>query len=394
MADVVVGRGDSAAKERLLGRVLSPLEIKELTKLLPGEEAIRHDEFLGNSAEERFEEMGNLIAERMKEIVKKAAKHDSESAGKWTPWLHRFSPSEMIVELRRREHLNERVIAHLTKELGIHVAMSVKMRHLIRQAQATIIDEAMDVPKGLQDFIIRLHAGGLKTASVKDMSKGSMEALIALLNGEVDDDLIEAIGMGRSTRYVSDEEAYRALDEVAHLQDEQRVSASETPVEVLSTVIEPVVPEGYDGEWDYSTGPLPPEYWSTVQELPISYVWEYRLAEPGEEETVLSMDLPEAHSWQKLMEWDRHFGEVALWPIRNKRGASNIIRDFMAVKRDIEPDDVDTNLVKTWILLLAARLMTIEECDRLFEPGFFEGIVMPCPATGVGVVRQLVRKGE
>lgn len=394
MADVTNGPGDAAAKTRALGRVLSPLEIKELTSLLPGEKAIRHDEFLGNSPEERFTEMGKLIEERLKDVAVAVEKHSSEGAAKWTPWIHRMNPQQMIAELRRREHLNERVIAHLTKELGVHLAMSVKIRNLIRQSQATMIDEAMDVPKGLQEFIIRLHAAGLKTASVKDLSKGSLESLVALLHGEVDADVMESIGFGKSGRFVSDDDAQRALDEADRLLSDHRDMMVEAVHADVPTIIEPVVPTGFDDEWNYENGPLPPEYWSTVQELPIPYVWEYRMAVGSEEESVLGMALPEAHSWAALARWDRLFGEIAYNPIRNKRAASNNVRDLMSTKMEIEPDDVDSNLVRTWLLLLAARLMTEEECDKLFEPGFFEGTVMPCPATGAGVVRQLVRKGE
>ena len=394
MADVTNGPGDAAAKTRSLGRVLSPLEIKDLTALLPGEKAIRHDEFLGNSPEERFTEMGKMIEERLKDVAALVEKHSSEGAAKWTPWIHRMNPQQMIAELRRREHLNERVIAHLTKELGVHLAMSVKIRNLIRQSQATMIDEAMDVPKGLQEFIIRLHAAGLKTAPVKDLSKGSMEALVALLHGEVDPEVMEAIGIGRSGRYVSDDDAQKALEEADRMLSEHREMMVEVVEAQVPMVIEPVVPEGFGDDWDYANGPLPPEYWSTVQTLPIPYVWEYRMALGEEEDRVLGMSLPEAHSWSALCEWDRQFKELAFNPIRNKRGASNNIRDLMATKFEIDPEDVDANVVRTWLLLLAARLMTEEECDKLFEPGFFEGVVMPCPATGAGVVRQLVRKGD
>jgi hypothetical protein len=83
---------------------------------------------------------------------------------------------------------------------------------------------------------------------------------------------------------------------------------------------------------------------------------------------------------------------MALDPIVSKRGSATNIREFTALRLGGDPDDVDTNLVKTWHLLLAGRLMTQEECDKLFEPGYFEGVVMPCPATGPSVVRQLVPK--
>jgi hypothetical protein len=393
MADVVNGRGDSAAKSRLLGRVLSPLEIKELTSLLPGEEAMRHDEYLGDSPQDRFDEMGELIKGRLSEAYAKAAKHSSEGAGKWTPWMHRMNPSEMIVELRRREHLNERVIAHLVKELGIHMAMSVKIRHLIRQSQATMIDEAMDVPKGLQEFAIRLHAAGVRTASVKDLSKGAIDALTGLLNGEADPDLAEAVGLGKSARYVTDEHAARALEESGRIIAEHREAIEEEVVAGLPAVVEPVVPDEFGEAWDYSAGPLPPEYWSTVQELPIPYVWEYRMATPEEEERILSMPLPEAHDWAALRSWNKNFHDIATETIKSRKGAVLFMQDLFSVQYSTAPDEVDMNTVKAWLLLLAGRFMTREACDALFGIGYFDGVTMPCLATGPGVVRQLVPKG-
>ena len=117
------------------------------------------------------------------------------------------------------------------------------------------------------------------------------------------------------------------------------------------------------------------------------------MARPDEEEQVLGMPLPDAHDWQGLRLWNRNFAEIALDRIRKKRDAMNNVRDIVSAPRGMEPEDVDMNLVKTWLFLLSARFMTPEECDELWEPDFFEGLVMACPATGVGVVRELVKKG-
>lgn len=55
-------------------------------------------------------------------------------------------------------------------------------------------------------------------------------------------------------------------------------------------------------------------------------------------------------------------------------------------------EDVPLNMVKVWLLLLAGRFMKRETADELFEPGFFDGVVMPCPATGPNLARELVKK--
>ena len=118
------------------------------------------------------------------------------------------------------------------------------------------------------------------------------------------------------------------------------------------------------------------------------------MATPEEEDAVVGMLLPEAHDWGALRDWDRHFQELTMPRVRTKKGGITNIRDFVAVKLGKEPDHVDMNLVKTWLMLLWGRNLSEDDCDLLFEPGFFEGIAMPCPATGFGVIRQLVRKEE
>lgn len=385
-----MGRPRKAAKVDMKAHVLGPSDAQKLRSALPLEETISSGGMPGLTIDQRLEELGIRIGIAVTEAKKKPRSIVHLDY----PWLHDMSPERMVMELEQRLHLSERVVTGMMRELVDQVAVSEEIRAMLRIARDRLIEGGPTIPGGLISFVQKMHDNGLLVSSVKDMSRSSLEAVVALLNGDVDDGVLELVGMGRSGRRITAEDAERALEEADRIIAEHRESVVETDVDQLPMVIEPVVPDTFADDWDYSNGPLPPEYWSTVQTLPIPYEWEYRMAHPEEEISVLGMTLPEAHSWSALCEWDRQFKEIAFNPIRNKRGASNNIRDLMAAKLDTDPDDVDANLVRTWLLLLAARLMTEEECDRLFEPGFFEGTVMPCPATGAGVVRQLVRKGE
>ena len=151
----------------------------------------------------------------------------------------------------------------------------------------------------------------------------------------------------------------------------------------------PVIPTYFNEKWNYDNGPLPPEFWSTVQDLPEPYRWRYRMATEEEEETVLGMQLPEAHDWAALRAWNRRFSAMAMEVIRTRKSGRRAISDFIGNEWGVPPDDVPENLVRIWLYLLAGRLMTPEDCDKMFDQGYFAGAVMPCPATGGGVVREL-----
>ena len=122
------------------------------------------------------------------------------------------------------------------------------------------------------------------------------------------------------------------------------------------------------------------------------YAWRYREARPGEYDAVIDMILPEAHAWSKLREVDRNFGMIAMDRIRTQRMGINVIRELLSSKLNIGMEDVPLNMVKVWLLLLAGRFMKQETADELFEPGFFDGVVITCPATGPHLARELVKK--
>ncbi|MFZ3481935.1 hypothetical protein [Sphingomonas sp. 3-13AW] len=386
------GRRSKAERYAKAAKVIGPLGVQVLFEGFPGEKAMPLDEEFEGDLENRFGTLGKMVKKRLDEVVKKEEK--KEIFGQRMPWLTADTPEQELIDLSQRRHLNERVLNELLSEVAMHMLLSMKIEADMKQARRTALDEALRVPKGLQEFILRLHLAGLKATAVKDLSTGAIDALVALLNGDADPDLLDAVGLRGKGSRITDEEVQQALADAERARAEYHRAREEAFSESLPPVIEPVIPEGFSEEWDYSKGPLPPEYWSTVQTFPIPYEWEYRMALPEEEESVLGMPLPEAHSWNALFKWDRDFEDLALDPIISKRGSGTNIREYTALRRDIDPDDVDANLVKTWHLLLAGRLMTQEECDDLFQPGYFEGVVMPCPATGPGVVRQLVRKGE
>jgi hypothetical protein len=211
----------------------------------------------------------------------------------------------------------------LLSEAATHMLLSMRIEAVMKLARRTALDRALRVPKGLQEFILRLHLSGLKAAAVKDLSTRSIESLVALLNGDADPDLRDAVGLrGRGSR-ITDEEVQQALADAERARAEHHRAREEAFSESLPPVIEPEIPEGFSEEWDYSKGPLPPEYWSTVQTLPIPYDWEYRMALPEEEESVLGMFLPEAHSWNAPVQMGPRFRGDGPRPDREQEGVRN-----------------------------------------------------------------------
>lgn len=388
--DMDMARRTKADKVNMRAHILGPSDADKLRSNMELEETISSGGMPGKNAEQRFKELGARIG-----IAAKIASESPRSKVSMDhPWLHEMAADRMVIELEQRLHLSERVVAEMMREMVSQAAVSEELRALLRIVREHLEQGTPDMPGGLMKFVRRLHASGLLVSSVKDMSNASVMSIAALLNGEMDPEIADAVGLGRSTRYVTMEAAENAVLEAERLRSEYDASVESVSDVEVDLIIEPVVPEGFDGPWDYATGPLPPEYWSTFQELSIPYRWEYRMATPEEEESVAGMILPEAHDWTALRSWDTHFSEITMPRVRTRKGGITNIRDFMAIKLGHEPDNVDMNLVKTWLMLLCGRFLSEYECDVLFEPGFFEGIAMPCPATGPGVIRRLVRKEE
>jgi hypothetical protein len=59
------------------------------------------------------------------------------------------------------------------------------------------------------------------------------------------------------------------------------------------------------------------------------------------------------------------------------------VRDIVSARKGIDPDAVEENLVRAWLFLLAARTMPQEDFERLFEPGYFDHIMIPCCASSI-----------
>lgn len=389
------GRPSKVEKNTTIAKVLGVEDAGTLLAAFAGETAMSHDLDLEGSLQTRFEALGRAIAKRLREVHDNASRDPNGAAGKWTPWLTGVTPEVQLDELGRRLHLNERVVHHLLQQAATHMALSAKIESAMTQARRAMIDKALKVPAALQQWIVKLHAAGLSAEAVKNMSGSAIDALIAALKGEADPDLLDQLGIAKRSRLVSEEEAERALEESRRMMAEYRSKTwvSEAPPPEEEEIV-PEVPPDFAARWDYTTGPLPREYWSAVQEMEIPYRWKYRMATAEEENGVVDMMLPEAHDWAALRAWNRHFKEMTMESLRSQKGGVRNIRDLIGNERDISPDDVDMNLVRTWLLLLVARHMTAAECASMFVPGFFAGLVMPCPATGGSVVRELVRTDE
>lgn len=386
-----------AAKAAQLREVLSEEDARFFEMMLKGEEMLRHDTVWTGGVAERITKMGAGIAEIYAAAAERVKKHDSEAASLSTPWLLRIPPDQMIEELQRRQHLNERVLAYHAEQVAIHAALAGKLQGLIESAQMASINRMLDVPKGLQHFIIRAHAMGLTTAAVKDIPAELLRGVVEALNSKLDPGVVDQMMELKSERPAPEEDLEALTEELrrAKAKREEHLKMDEELRELLAhldrkmAVIEPVVPGGFEEGWDYARGPLPRDYWSTVQEFEVPYEWLYRPATP-EDEAILDMALPDTESWEKLKEVDDVFRMEWIHGFRNKRSVIIRLKCSMARILNVKPEGIDDNHVKIWAFLLAARFMGADECDDMFGPDFFDGVVMPCPATGRGVVRELV----
>ncbi len=55
----------------------------------------------------------------------------------------------------------------------------------------------------------------------------------------------------------------------------------------------------------------------------------------------------------------------------------------------IDPDALGDNLVRARLFMAAARFTSQQDCDGMFEAKYFDGIVIPRWASGVGLIRKL-----
>ena len=342
-----------------------------------------------------WQELATGVSSRLDAAKKDAAKERRDKDGAEMPWVHRASASTMLKDIERLQWFNQRVLEFSRQMVAKHAILAEGLEWQAAAVKDIIAREEREFGKVFTMFMLRLKRADLKAQSVKDLSNAAIAALARALNREHDVDLLAALGVPSSRYVMSDEEiAELEAEESRILADIERMKselalAQNAPAPPPEPVLPPPISVQL-GQWDYSKGPLPPEWWSSAQQTPPGYSWTYRRA--TEEELEQTMRLPEAHDWTSLRAWDRLFSEISLERIRTLKGANNNIRDFIGEKLDVSPDDVSDNTVRAWIFLLAGRTMPAPDFERMFDPGYFDGIVIPCVASDIDVVRVLAWK--
>lgn len=362
-----------------LKKILGEEDGRAINMKAPNEDAMPVEFMRDMSVRERIARIRKTVDDRCKDLELIAVKDSSRAIEVHMPWLHKMTPERQVESIEQMQHYNERIIAKLIEEAACHVAISERLEVELRQARQKAFTRSMQVPQAINDLAIKLNLRGLNAGAARSLPAAAVDRLVQLINGEGDPALAEALGLTVREKSSEDEVLDRLLAEAHRMQED---------VEIV-----PVVPTGFEGGWDYERGPLPRDYWSTVQDFRMSYEWKYRPARPGEDDAITGMILPEAHEWSKLREFNRNFGMIAMDRIRSQRMGINVIRELLSSKLGVGQDDVPLNMVKIWLFLLAGRFMKQETADALFDPGFFDGVVMPCSATGPNVVRELVKEG-
>lgn len=352
----------------------------------------------GVPLEDWWPHLASAVEPRLADAHAAAAADRREKNAAEMPWVHRASPAQMLKDIERLSWFNERIRSFAHQMTVKHAVLGEALESQAVAARALLERQQRALGVVFTAFVRRLKDAGLKTQSVKDLSNDAIMALVEALNGEHEVDLLSVLGVRSSHRRLSDTEMAELDAEQARLDAElldlqaytANAVSSNAPEEPVSA---PPVEHQFES-WDYQNGPLPREWWSAAQETPASYEWRYRRIRPDEEDTILGMELPEAHDWAALRRWDRLFAELSLEGIRFARGADNNIRDLLSAKQGCDPDEIDGNLARAWVFLLGARVMAQTTFTQLFKPRHFEGIVVPCYASGPDVVRELLWTGD
>lgn len=160
--------------------------------------------------------------------------------------------------------------------------------------------------------------------------------------------------------------------------------------------IVPVYPEELE-DWDLEAGPLPRAYWSTV--LPDGpYYFEYRRARTPEEMAIAQMELPPAPSWDAMLEYDTAFGMACRrepFEFMHLRPAIESIREHLNGKWDFgsnrkNREEPPEDKCRAWLFLLVGQHLHPSDIAKYFGLSYFDGLCLPCPATGDDVIRKLV----
>jgi hypothetical protein len=379
----------------LLRHALTPEELDEYLsvsrRLAENSRAIPTRVAQGVELSDLLSELTGGLAPRLRTAESAATGDRREKNAAELPWVHKASPKIILQDLERLQWYNDRIVAFTSQMVMKHSVAGQLLATQKLAALSVMERQEQELGKALTTFVRRLKGAGLKAEAVKDLPNAVIAALAATLNGELANDLADALGIPESERVR--EGAGGPEDDLDALQ--KQAAALKAEIEALSAYrsLQAFVPDEppvhlQPDEWNYEHGDLPRELWSVIFE-PVQYRFEDRPATAEEQGKVLSMPLPAAHDWATLFERDADFHAIALVPIRGQRGAQNNVRDLFAEKFACDSDSVDDNTVRAWLFLLAGRQLEPDEHDRLFGRAYFDGVTLPLASLAPNMVRVL-----
>jgi hypothetical protein len=357
----------------------------DIWKNIEGDGAISDGIISAMTLEEKFVELGNRIAARVNKAEEQAFGNSRLEASTWTPWVNRDSPTERIQELRRRLFLNERIIGALAEHLAVHEVLSMKIRELISQTIDAAREKEGKLGKVIEDLAVEMEKKGLLASAVQQLPKREIEGIVTYINHRKSPEgkaALEALIAGKEKPDLAAEFAIFDRNN-----EGPRLKIEEVDVPVDDAIIVPVK-VNFEPSWSPENGDVPPEFWSQFQELTPNYRWEYSEASTPDEIEIASMPLPPADTYENLHKFRDETRKFPPIPVTDA-AVRMICEAYLKAEYGLVAGEVPVNTVKAWMFMIHGRRLDPVECDKFYKAGFFDGVTMPCPATGPAVIRTL-----
>lgn len=109
------------------------------------------------------------------------------------PWLEKKSPVNAFSDAERAKHANGRVVDTLLRHLVEHIVIDHELGEIVADARRRAVEELVDIPLAMVDFVNRLMASGVRARDVRDMPKQRLAEVVSVIRGTSIDDAIDAV---------------------------------------------------------------------------------------------------------------------------------------------------------------------------------------------------------
>ena len=193
------GRGRPTKREEILANMAIVLDPSAYGKIVFRNSATAEDLIQAPGVEAKLNELSRIIAERLESVRKDAeslAATDRAAGGSIASlrsWANDETPGKVIHQCELQSYANDRVIAALQAHLVEHVVIGEELRSIAHAARRRAADELRQLSCGMEEWAIRLGAGGVVDEDVRKMSKKKMAAVISLIKDSTEADAMEAL---------------------------------------------------------------------------------------------------------------------------------------------------------------------------------------------------------